>query len=170
MDYRNAKIFLYFYNLVKLYTVQNWLELGPHLPTYCTYDIFSCLSRCFQSTYSCTGCSLTCILTMWTDYFNLQGHVMDFRSVELRLMIIVYNSQLEDTLKEFTLFTLPRVLTRNIFIQNKKIVVLRTNEPSIGCTIKGIYFFLTLLHKSIKYWAYKIAGTIHIVHTIFSHD
>ena len=32
MDYRFAKGFLEFYNLVKLFTVQNGLELGQHLP------------------------------------------------------------------------------------------------------------------------------------------
>ena len=35
---------------------------------------------------------------------------------------------------------------------------------------QGITFFhKSLLHKSIEYWAYKIAA-VHIVHTIFSHD
>ena len=46
---------------------------------YCTYNILSLLSRCIKSTYSRTGCALTCSLTMRTDYFNLYGHVMDLR-------------------------------------------------------------------------------------------
>ena len=52
---------------------------------------------------------------------------------------------------------------------NKKIVVLRTTASSIGCTVKGILFFLKLLHESIVYWAREIV-TVHIVHTISSHD
>ena len=34
---------------------------------------------------------------------------------------------------------------------------------SIGCTVKGILFFLRLLRDSIIYWAGEIAA-IHIVH------
>ena len=52
---------------------------------------------------------------------------------------------------------------------NMKIVVLRTTAYSNGCTVKGILFFLRLLHESIVYWASEIAA-VHIVHTISSHD
>ena len=40
-------------------------------------------------------------------------------------------------------------------MQNKKRVGLSTALPSIGCTVKGMIFFLKLLHESIKYWACK---------------
>ena len=70
--------------------------------------------------------------------------------------IIAYNSQLEDTLEEFKLFTLPRVWNQNLFTRNKKIVVLHTTAPFIGCTVKETLFFLTILHKSIKYWACEL--------------
>ena len=66
------------------------------------------------------------------------------------------------------MFTSSRVRKRNLFMWNKKIVVLCTTAPSIGCTIKGILFFLRLLRDSIIYWAGEIAA-IHIVHTISSH-
>ena len=81
----------------------------------------------------------------------------------------MYNSQLKDTLKEFKLFTSTGVRTQNPFVWNNKIVVLRTTAPSIGCTIKGIIFFLIILHKSIEYWACEIV-VIHIVHTILHTD
>ena len=41
--------------------------------------------------------------------------------------------------------------------------------PSIGYTVKGILFFLKLLHESIVYWASEIAA-VHIVYTISSHE
>ena len=81
----------------------------------------------------------------------------------------MYNSQLEDIFIEFKLFTSTGVRTRNIFMWNKKIVVLRTTAHYIVYTIKGILLFLRILHESIKYWACKIV-TIHIVHTILSQD
>ena len=31
------------------------------------------MSRCIQIIYVCTGCALTCSLTIWTDYFNLRA-------------------------------------------------------------------------------------------------
>ena len=61
--------------------------------------------------------------------------------LELSILIIYYNSQLEDTLKEFKLFTSPGVRTRNLFIRNKKRIVLRATVPSICCTDKGTLFF-----------------------------
>ena len=48
---------------------------------------------------------------------------------------------------------------------NKKRVVLRTTAPSIGCTVKGILFFLRLLRNYIVYWAGEIVA-VHILHTI----
>ena len=44
--------------------------------TYCTYDILSSLSRYIQSTYSCTGCALICILTMRTVYIEICVTIM----------------------------------------------------------------------------------------------
>ena len=63
-------------------------------------------------------------------------------SIELRLIRILYNSNLEDTLKEFKLFTLPGVKTRNIFMQNEKLVALRTTATYIVGTAKVTLFFL----------------------------
>ena len=65
----------------------------------------------------------------------------------------MHNSQLEDTLKEFNLFTSRGIRTWNLLMWNKKRVVLRMTAPSIGCTVKGIILFLRLLHNSIEYWA-----------------
>ena len=48
-------------------------------------------------------------------------------------------------LKEYKLFTSPGILTQNLFMWNKKRVVLRTTAPSIGCTVKGILFFLRII-------------------------
>ena len=42
VDYRTAKAFLDFYNLVNLFTAQNWLKLGPQLPTK---NVFSCILK-----------------------------------------------------------------------------------------------------------------------------
>ena len=81
----------------------------------------------------------------------------------------IYNSQLEDNLKSFRIFTSPGVRSRNIFMWNKKIVFLHTTVPSIGCTGNGVLLLLRLLHGSIKYWACKIAA-LNIVHTILSHE
>ena len=81
----------------------------------------------------------------------------------------VYNSHFKDTLKKTKLFTSPGVKTRNLFMWNKKIEIQRTFAPSVGCTIKGIIFFLNFLHESIIYWARAILA-INIVRTISSHD
>ena len=54
-------------------------------------------------------------------------------------------------------------------MRNKKIFVLPTTASSIGCSVKGILFFLRLLHESIVYRACKIAA-VHILHRISSHD
>ena len=80
-----------------------------------------------------------------------------------------YNSQFEDTLKNTNFLPCPGFEPQDLFMWNKKIVNLRMTSPSIGCTVKGILFFLTLLHESIVYWASEIAA-VHIVHTISSHD
>ena len=81
---------------------------------------------------------------------------MDLLSIELRLIRIIYNSNLEDTLKEFKLFTLPGVKTRNIFMQNKKQVALRTTATYILGTAKGTLLFSRFLHKSLSLYLLNI--------------
>ena len=51
---------------------------------------------------------------------------------------------------------------------NKRRVFLRTTATSIGCDVKRILLFLTVLRDSIVYWAGETAA-VHIVHTISSH-
>ena len=51
----------------------------------------------------------------------------------------------------------------------EKIIVLCMTAPSIGCTAKGIFFFLRLVRDYIVYWASNIAA-VHIIYTIYSHD
>ena len=52
---------------------------------------------------------------------------------------------------------------------NQEKGVLHTTAYSVCCAVKGILFFLMLIHESIVYWASKIAD-VDIVHTISSHD
>ena len=81
----------------------------------------------------------------------------------------VYNSQLEDTLKNTSCLTRLRIKPRIYSYGTRKGSFLRMTVSSTGCTLKGILFFLSLLHESIKNLAFKIVA-VHIVHTISSRD
>ena len=89
--------------------------------------------------------------------------------LELSILIIYYNSQLEDTLKEFKLFTSPGVRTQNLFMNNRKIVLLRMTAPSIGCTITGTLCFLTIyfILYDIYYILYNIYYTIYTIYYLY---
>ena len=74
---------------------------------------------------------------------------MYFLSIEIQLNIIVYNSQLEYTLKSFKLFTSPGVLIWNLFMNNNKTVVFHTTKLCfINCNLINIF----LVVSKVKYF------------------
>ena len=93
---------------------------------------------------------------------------MDFRSVELRLIIvfITVNYKLPQRIQAVylargsNLEPIHAEQEKNYFAHNCDFHWLQR---------QGNNFFLRLLHESIVYWACKIAA-IHIVHTISSHE
>ena len=90
-------------------------------------------------------------------YVNIHVYIYIYICIYINIYIyiytyiILYNDQLNNTLKEFRLFTLPGVRTQKLFMLNNKRVTLSTTAPSIGCTSKGKRFFLRILHESIKH-------------------
>ena len=81
------------------------------------------------------------------------GHVVDFWSIKPRRIIILYDSQLGNTLKEFKLFNSPRVLTRNLFTKNKKIVFFLH-----GCAFRWLHHLRDTFILKAYQRVYQILG------------